>query len=151
FQPLQHQLDRTRAALGGGPVFRKHQETSPPMKGMLSLASLAAALVAFLSLASSARAERLYVPLVGGTVDGQPVATSVWIAGDDGASRRVAVRATGKLGAAAATNAPSLMPVDGDASRVSAWLAVPGSDDPVEVPVIGEHDVYAAGSSPALE
>jgi len=121
------------------------------MKRMLSLASLAAAFLALCSLASSARAERLYVPLVGGIVEGQPVATSVWIASDDGTSRRVAVQASGKLAAAAATSAVSLVPLDGDASRVSAWLAVPGGDDPVEVPVIGEHDVYAAGSSPTLE
>lgn len=122
------------------------------MKRMLSLASLAAALFAVLSLASPASAERLYVPLVGAPVEGKPVGTSVWIASADGTSRQVAAPASRKLASsAAAPSAVSLMPLEADATRVSAWLAGDGSGDPVEVPVIGEHDVYAAGSSPALE
>lgn len=121
------------------------------MKRMLFLGSIAAALLAVVSLACPAAAERLYVPLVAATVDGQPVATSVWIASDDGTSRQVAAPASRKLASLGASSAVSLMPLDGDAARISAWLAGDGSDDPVEVPVIGEHDVYATGSSPTLE
>ncbi|HEV8239119.1 MAG TPA: hypothetical protein VGS57_07120 [Thermoanaerobaculia bacterium] len=122
------------------------------MKRMLSLASLAAGLCALSVFATPASAERLYVPLVGGDdLAGKPLGTSVWVASDDGTSRQVASQALGKLGAPAAGHAAALLAFDGDAARVSAWLGADGSGDPVEVPVIGEHDLYAAGSSPALE
>ena len=137
------------------------------MKRTSVLASLAAALL-LSTFAAPALAERLYVPLVGGTAGGRPLATSVWVTSTAPAAREVTadfVGAAGRratrsfdlaagsrqLASLAAPGAAGLLALDGDAATVFAWLAARADGDPAEVPVIGAQDVYAAGASPALD
>jgi hypothetical protein len=115
-----------------------------------------------------ASAARLYVPALGAGADGRALTTSVWVANVAGAPRPVAARFVDAEGAGeartfavasgarmldglATPGAVGLIAVDADEAAISAWVAAGAEDAVSEVPVIGPHDSYQAGTELGLD
>jgi len=126
-----------------------------------------AALLAVAGIAP-ASAEKLYVPVMGArAADGHALATQVWVTNMSAEARSVTAaflragagdtrtfkveRGGNVLDGLAPAGAMGLIEVEANESAVSAWTVNGPADDVSEVPVIGDHDAYHGGASPALE
>jgi hypothetical protein len=137
------------------------------MRRKLACAGLLAFVTATFVTTLPAAAARLYVPVLGGSAEGRPLATSVWATALAGSERNVGARFLGRDGAGphrdfaladgaqpldgiAAPGQEGLIALDAPADAVSAWVATDGDGEVAELPLIEDADAWAAGSNPGL-